>query len=62
MGGAFDRVNLMPRYVLRDAQTVPPVGYCLICGQELYPCDGGEICLECLENLAFHRKEGSKIE
>lgn len=49
MGGAFDRVNLMPRYVLRDAQAVPPVGYCLICGQELYPCDGGEICLECKE-------------
>lgn len=47
MGGAFDGVNLMPRYVLRDAQAVPPVGYCARCGAELYSCDEGNLCSEC---------------
>lgn len=35
--------------MLRDMQDVPPKGYCIRCGGELYQYDDDFICRECME-------------
>lgn len=36
-------------YPWRDMQDVPPKGYCLECGAELYEYDDYILCKECME-------------
>ena len=47
---------------LYDKQQAPVLGYCEICGGEIYSEEEGEICVNCREDLRiWHKKSGLEI-